>query len=780
MRHIFRFSKITLFLIIFFNFAFIPSSVKAAACTGISAQCWFNKIRCSTTGDICGNGEDAGLIGRLCGTSAPFGTCQQVIEEGPILECKDVGGTCTWLTGTLNIGEGSCEWVDPPGNCYYQAICGDGTCNGSETCSTCSQDCGSCPPACGDGTCEGNETCTNCPDDCGSCGGGNSCSGTCRSVVNNCGEYGEDPGSGTCPPGLTCCVTRNQAQDQGNCCNVSSWTSANGQCITGEQWTNGWYACNVRYECSQCSVNCGQFDDCSPNNQCPNTDDGTPGAITFTSPNNGQAVVGNNGTLTLSWSTASKAESYQYQIYPQNTSCSNTYAHCGSTNGTSYSFIPDPNGGSQYTIRVRAINTTCDYDIGPWYSADFTIMAGIDVEFYSDPNGQSQPITGNCELSGATAIDPGTGASLTASDSYGSYNGTITGSTGRAVVQWPTNGLASINLNPGTDGNGDQYLCICPNNCQFNNIDAPEAGLRMYLSSIDLSHSGWFQSQGGTVYAANKTGLTVSDPIPSTCTDDATCVDSIITKDSNGNDDSAGIVMTGGGSIDSYDEAGIQTGYITERDSQAYVVGTVNTTLRENYDYFYRQFSMGLNPEDDFLYNYTDATKPTNEPINGRAYFHQGNMTIQSSWHVADGESYVIFINGDLTISDPGNVEQLIQVDEGGFLAFIVSGDIIVDSNVGNDDLNDTSGNIEGIYIAGGSLTISGKGISNGGDERFVGEGTFVGWSGVELERDFDDGNNRKVENNTRPVELFVYRPDFVIYLPERMKTSRYLWQETN
>jgi hypothetical protein len=61
---------------------------------------------------------------------------------------------------------------------YYQEpvqpICGDQSCNGSETCSSCSADCGQCPPepVCGDQSCNGAETCSTCSGDCGSCGGG--------------------------------------------------------------------------------------------------------------------------------------------------------------------------------------------------------------------------------------------------------------------------------------------------------------------------------------------------------------------------------------------------------------------------------------------------------------------------------------------------------------------------------------------------------------------------------------------------------------------------------
>lgn len=47
--------------------------------------------------------------------------------------------------------------------------CGDNTCEGPESCSNCSADCGLCP-YCGDGTCNGSETCTTCPgDNCCNC-----------------------------------------------------------------------------------------------------------------------------------------------------------------------------------------------------------------------------------------------------------------------------------------------------------------------------------------------------------------------------------------------------------------------------------------------------------------------------------------------------------------------------------------------------------------------------------------------------------------------------------
>lgn len=45
-------------------------------------------------------------------------------------------------------------------------ICGDGSCNGTETCSTCAKDCGVCKPKCGNRICEPGETWWNCWKDC--------------------------------------------------------------------------------------------------------------------------------------------------------------------------------------------------------------------------------------------------------------------------------------------------------------------------------------------------------------------------------------------------------------------------------------------------------------------------------------------------------------------------------------------------------------------------------------------------------------------------------------
>jgi hypothetical protein len=99
-------------------------------------------------------------------------------------------------------------------NISWQALppaCGDHTCNGTETCSTCPGDCGACAVSCGDHICNGTETCDSCAGDCGSCwkspgvcrmtGGGG-----CGSFVEHGGGFTQSTCEATCRAnGADCC-----------------------------------------------------------------------------------------------------------------------------------------------------------------------------------------------------------------------------------------------------------------------------------------------------------------------------------------------------------------------------------------------------------------------------------------------------------------------------------------------------------------------------------------------------------------------------------------------
>lgn len=283
--------------------------------------------------------------------------------------------------------------------------------------------------------------------------------------------------------------------------------------------------------------------------------------------------------------------------------------------------------------------------------------------------------------------------------------------------------------------------------------------------------TAWWQIQSGSGFAKGSSGYVAGSQVPDsdTCTT-PNCITSVVRPDLDLTSLTDGFIYTGGGNV-------IFNGFASYRNPQVKPFGTSITRLTENYDFFYRRAKLGLAPSDTFTGEEDDALKPTTGET---SYYHGGDITIQSGWDVADDESYVIFIDGNLTFSDPGDINQLITVEPGGFLAFIVSGDITFEENLGNETLTDTATNVEGVYLADGEIIVESRGADAGGDDRFVGAGTFVGWGGVELDRDFDDGADRGTENNDKPIELFIYRPDLVLNTPAIMKYPHRIWQETN
>ena len=212
-----------------------------------------------------------------------------------------------------------------------------------------------------------------------------------------------------------------------------------------------------------------------------------------------------------------------------------------------------------------------------------------------------------------------------------------------------------------------------------------------------------------------------------------------------------------------------------------------------------------------------------------------GDLTITDGAviNVATGESYTVFVGGNLYIgernSNFGNsyandISPKITVAQGGYLSFIVKQDIHIAPQVGYINKNihydnssgqlllvgdssfpdfgaDTTqscesgdyqqnGIIQGVFLADGSIVVQSNVMSSiptrldwvGSkqcpigvvpDKKFVGEGTFVGWSGIELQRDFDDRCSfTKAWNSRQPTEVFNYRPDFLKNAPEWMWRS--------
>ncbi len=498
--------------------------------------------------------------------------------------------------------------------------------------------------------------------------------------------------------------------------------------------------------------------------------------------------------IRLSWTKVTGYNTYEIQIYPNdNRTCDDPDAVCQTVTGRTFTFLP-PTGTAKWAWRVRAVNDLCSglYKGGAWSGRQiFTLTSTITGRFYLDPNDQAAKVGGLCTLAGASAFQPPAGSTIGADTETGSEDGTITGSTYSISV--PTWSGASANnivtFTPNNDPDSSvTYTCSCPNGCTYSGRESPESGVNFYLLPTYVANSGWWQVTNGNIYSGGTATPSIQSTIPTaTCTTAAGCEPYLALRDDADTSKSAGVIVTGGGDIDTQDTDGNQNTSATQRSGTPTIAkGSSVSYVTEDYDYFYNRFEMGDNPTDDFAASADDAGLPTAIPADGKAaYYHNGNLKIQRRWNLGTNDpvtSIVVFVNGNLILDDVSDLKRLVIADPGTFLAFIVKGNIIIESSVGNSVLTDDAVNVEGIYIADGNITIRKAGAANGGDQRFIGEGSFISWSGVKLQRNFaSDSDATRVENNnTIPVESFFFRPDYIKNIPEQMTTTRYVWQETN
>jgi Lamin Tail Domain len=186
-------------------------------------SCTFDTSLCTADHVTCGNDVIEGL--EVCeGTNLNGATCESLAMgyTGGDLACDSCSYDVSGCTAAAVCGDNECNGTETvtscPEDCEVVApFCGDDTCNGTETAETCPADCGvaaycgdgtcldpenqtNCAtdcgtgPYCGDGTClAGTEDATNCYDDCGSCGD-TFCTGTedATSCYNDCASCGDN------------------------------------------------------------------------------------------------------------------------------------------------------------------------------------------------------------------------------------------------------------------------------------------------------------------------------------------------------------------------------------------------------------------------------------------------------------------------------------------------------------------------------------------------------------------------------------------------------------
>lgn len=602
--------------------------------------------------------------------------------------------------------------------------------------------------------------------------GGYTCEADCHAVSSNCGEVGKDPANGTCPAGQLCCKAKGTGPID-NCCYDGAWADANagGNCDNDTEWTDGWYACNADHSCDRCrcypscSPRCGQADGCG--GTCGTQDDGAPAAPAITTPaaNGVYLQVDATGKVAIVWNATAKSEYYQVELHPS-TDPAQTPGTTTNVYATWWSFTP---ASRYYSVRVRGINTSCGTDGGTWSAyRNFQVLTPISGHIYYDQNGIAGLSGGIC--TGPTTVVPTEAGDLTITGTtVDGYVGGAMASYGSYTMYLPhtTNSSLQANL---YIGNSAQWLCSCPAGCSYpSGINSPQANVNFYvLNATDP----WWQVEGGPVSVYGTTGTVLRSLISPYCLPPA-CEPSLIRNQNGSNTE--GYVLTGGGDIDTSFLGGKQTNQI-DQNRHSWFAKMNKTPAREDYGYFYKLLQLPASPESDFGASANNAAKPTGTKANpgAEAYFHSGDLVIGQAWDISADEIVFVVVDGNVEVSAPTSVAK------GGFFMIAASGNITFGAQLGHDNPDATGAIVEGVFVADGQIRLPSRGTSAGGDKKFVGEGTFVGWSGFALERDYDDGQGRRRLNNNAPVEYFRYRPDFLQNAPAIIKRAKQTWREVN
>lgn len=417
-----------------------------------------------------------------------------------------------------------------------------------------------------------------------------------------------------------------------------------------------------------------------------------------------------------------------------------------------------------------------------WNERDVTLGYTVTGKFYLDNQCQSTSTADEIAMTGQISAN-GETIPLNGATSY-SFN-------------LPYTGAQDIVLEI---GNAD-YICAytenalqCPtvvssNTCKITNVTGP--GVKNFYVQTSLSQfKSWWQVRGGLVYGNN--GISSNLPFDTdgnTSCDEPFCKPFLLRREFSESlgelgEKTAGIPMTNTGGFSS-----VINGYWTDRDTnnKAHTEGTNNLLtgeLKEDSSYFKKLLANDVTAQTS-PGTISSLPADTRTVVQDAEVWHfTGDLTIKpsSTWNVSNKQ--VVIVDGSIRFETDGS-EQLITVNRGGFLAFIASNDITFDNEIGwaTADVSETRSNIEGIFIADRNLKIEGNGA--GGDKKFIGAGTFVGWSNVLLQRRFDNPDDQndttnQLKNTNMAVESIFYRPDFTVNAPEFMRNASYTWKEVN
>lgn len=602
---------------------------------------------------------------------------------------------------------------------------------------------------------------------------------------------------------------------------------------------------------------CGSRDFVTVNVTCANQCGGSCGTADLGIPNVNLSITSDYGVppdhdltndadrrLTLSWtdSPVGLADEYDIKILNRdyynslsgtaqeritNANCSDTRVLC-LNGGRARSFLYNPNltsySATGYTVSgtaygrdiynqmvgaVRARNTTCGDQVGPWNIRNANIFGDIPTRVNTVNALNSCARVGDASF-GTTAqgyrasntVPNYTTTQNSSSASYALDNLPYLGSTWTS-----TKGTYNLDLNLINTDPANSYICAdCSNgnnnrfSCTPQNGDDRTAPLavgatpaQFYVVNENLANTPWWQWVNGVAYAG--TGMTSN--VSTTCAMRPDCSPYLAIR-STASNINAGIPLVGNSTI------GRGSGSYSQRrsTSPAQVPGqyamsqNFGGVARRDYNYYRTIFNVDEIPTagrlSSTINSYTQITGAGSLNIEGADilyYAAGGTMTINAGpsanrWSVPADHKKIIMVNGNLTINGAVN-QRIMTVEQGGYLAFIVSGTITFNNNVGHvvnegsNPRNQDQSNVEGVFV-GNSIVVATDGVATIQDNKFLGAGIFVGWNNIQLRRTFNDGEIGQRFHNNSPTELFFYRPDFLYNAPRAMQETNLLWQEEN
>ncbi|OGV94262.1 hypothetical protein A3A66_04670 [Microgenomates group bacterium RIFCSPLOWO2_01_FULL_46_13] len=549
--------------------------------------------------------------------------------------------------------------------------------------------------------------------------------------------YGLEDGSGTTPWNdvtwaqlpvgdywFYCAVTTAPNQCNGN---PGCWYETIGP---------NWFSCSLQVSCREPSE--------SPTDNAAFSVVGPTGNITCTDCSYGWPATSCSSTVTWDAVGVASAQVDQNGTVIANGLSGSTTASL--TGASTFNLVGTPVSGPPVTIA----SDTCTGS-----TTNYTISGNVYVD--TDNDAVYNLATGRC-------TDPdGVGPAWTGAT--GTDNVRLVPAHGSGGIIDASGAYTITNVQSGYSGSATALLASPGwqlSNCTSNTINPVTGNLTGVNFFVTQSRSAWWQTIGGDVGANNGN---ITSNIPDTCVASATCEEFITLFDAANNADSSGVIVHYAGTV----SAGTGGGSLSE-GTDYNALSLYDTTAKEDYAYFYRLFEMPPNASDDIAPD-GNANPPSGPPADGKyAYFQSGDLNIgpNNNWNISSSQSIVIFVDGKLTFDF--QLLQGINVDPGGFLAFIVNGDITFNANVGSNapgNPNTAPSDVEGIFITDSSIIIASS------PNQFVGEGVFVGWNGVNLGRDLTG-----FANTTYPAEIFRYRPDLIINTPDRFKKPYYTWEE--